>query len=264
MTTTLLNSDVQASDTVTASEKDFFDSLVRDKGTFNPFSDAGWRTIEDRFVEFVSPNQKARILDIGCGTGESRKLYIDHVGEYTGVDLSEASVRFARQRFPQSRWETANACELPFADQSFEIVAFSSVLHHIDEYRVALTEAWRVLKPGGHAFAFDPNVLHPAMALFRKPESPFYISEGVSPNERPLQPRDLQRQFRAAGFAEVRQRCQSNIPYRAVAPRLMNSMLTAYNLVDRIWESTGFGRWFGTFAITVGTKPMASVSNELR
>lgn len=247
---------------VVTREMEFFDSLVRDNGSFNPFGDAGWKTIERRFVDYVRPGHDNTLLDIGCGTGESRKLYIDHVAAYTGIDLSDASVNFARERFPKSEWLTANACTLPFDDQSFDIVAFSSVLHHIDNYPVALAEARRVLKPGGRVFAFDPNVLHPAMALFRKPESPFYLTAGVSPNERPLLPKDLQRNFAQAGFEEIRQRGQSNIPYRHVAPRLINSALSMYNFADRLWEACGLGRWFGTFVITAGTRPLTETERQ--
>lgn len=243
-------------------EQEFFDSLVRDNGSFNPFSDAGWSTIERRFVEFLQPRAADRLLDIGCGTGESRKLYIDHVADYTGVDLSAASIEFAARRFPQSTWQVANACDLPYADESFDIVSFSSVLHHIDNYEIALREARRVLRPGGRVFAFDPNVLHPAMALFRKPESPLYLSAGVSPNERPLRPIDLRQRFAAAGLMHIQQRAQSNIPYRHVAPRLMNSALSLYNLADRLWEGCGLGRWLGTFVITAGCKPTTSVERD--
>src|SRR4029079_6684875 len=117
--------------------------------------------------------------------------------------------------------------------------------------------AYRVLRPGGRAFAFDPNLLHPAMALFRHPARPGYIAEGVSPNERPLLPPVLAQAFRRAGFRRVRQRAQSDIPYRKVAPRRLNAALSAYDVADRIWQQVGLGRWFGTFILTCGRKPRA-------
>jgi len=242
-----------AASSATSSEQQFFDSLVRDQGSFNPFNDRGWQTLELRFLEFVCPEIGESLLDIGCGTGESRQIYRDHVANYTGVDLSEASIEYARKRFPSSTWKIADGCELPFDDSTFDLVAFSSVLHHIDDYEQALIEAHRVLKPGGRAFAFDPNARHPAMALFRNPSSPLYLSKGVSPNERPLQASELAARFQTAGFDRIRQQCQSNIPYRAVAPRLINSALSAYNLADRLWEAVGLGQHFGTFVVTSGT-----------
>ena len=111
--------------------------------------------------------------------------------------------------------------------------------------------------PGGHAFGFDPNLLHPAMALFRWPKSPFYIAEGVSPNESPLLPRTLRRAFAAAGYENVRQRCRSGVAYREVAPRVLNALLRFYNAADRAFDAVGLGRWFGTFVLTCGRKPAA-------
>lgn len=238
-----------------ARESSYFDGLIADKGDFNPFADRGWRTLARQFRRMVGPDRPLRLLDVGCGTGLSRQLYIEHSCLYAAIDLSLSALRIARQRFPESGWVKADACVLPFADESWDVVAFSSVLHHIPDYADALREAIRVLSPGGQAFAFDPNRLHPAMALFRWPRSPFYMSQGVSPNERPLMPGELRRAFAAAGFVDIRQKCQSDIPYRTVAPRVINACLGLYNFGDRIWERSGLGRWFGTFVVTAGRKP---------
>jgi SAM-dependent methyltransferase len=233
-------------------ERTFFDQYVADHGDFNPFAPRGWQTLARRFREMVGPSPTDRLLDVGCGTGHSRVIYAGAVGSYVGVDLSPASVAAARAAFPQNDWRVADACALPFADESFDVVAFSSVLHHIPDVPAALREARRVLRPGGRVFAFDPNLLHPAMALFRHPNSPGYIPEGVSPSERPLMPPMLATAFRRAGFRRVRQRAQSDIPYRAVAPRRLNAALAAYNLADWVWERVGLGLVFGTFVLTCG------------
>jgi len=96
-----------------------------------------------------------------------------------------------------------------------------------------------VLRPGGAVFAFDPNLLNPAMALFRHPTQPALSSPGISPDERPLLPTALKRAFREARFVDLRQRCLSGIAYRAVAPRLLNAGLTAFNIADRLWQWSG-------------------------
>ncbi len=237
------------------SDAEFFDELVLERGDFNPFADRGWETLAGRFEEMIPSRawgQRGRLLDIGCGTGRSRRVYARSSLKYSGVDLSFGALR--------QGWGAggsvlqADGTGLPFCEAAFEVVAFSSVLHHIPEFGRALVEAHRVLRPGGWVFAFDPNLLHPAMALFRWPRSPLYIAEGVSPNEAPLLPRALRREFVAAGFRDVDQRCQSDIPYRAVAPRLMNAFLSLYNRVDWLWEASGLGRWFGTFVLTAGRK----------
>ena len=195
------------------------------------------------------------MLDVGCGTGQSQRIYRDRAGLYVGVDLSLGALRLAQGRFDATGWMQADALRLPFAEGSFDVVAFSSVLHHIGDRGAALAEARRVLKPGGWVFAFDPNLLHPAMLLFRHPSSPLYSAEGVSPDEQPLLPKVLRQDFAANGFTAIGQRAQSDIPYRKVAPKGLDALLAAYNKADWAWEKIGLGRWFGTFVVTWGKKP---------
>jgi SAM-dependent methyltransferase len=237
------------------SEALYFDGLAATEGEFNPFTERGWSTLRRRFTELVNPASRLRILDIGCGTGQSRQLYAAHATEYVGIDLASRALEVARRKFPRDTWRCCDARSLPFSDGSFDVVAYSSVLHHIPDFSVALREGLRVLRPEGQAFAFDPNLLHPAMALFRHPISPLYTAKGVSPNEAPLLPRRLRRAFGEAGFVNLQQRAQSDLPYREVAPRLLNACLGAYNLADRWLERVGLGRWFGAFVLTSGQKP---------
>jgi SAM-dependent methyltransferase len=233
----------------------YFDRLVHEHGDFNPFTDHGWRTLASRFAAVVPRGERLRVLDVGCGTGQSRQVYLDRSSSYAGLDLSLGALRLAQARLAGSWWLQGDACRLPFGAASFDVVAFSSVLHHLPDRRSALTEALRVLRPGGWAFAFDPNLLHPAMLLFRHPRSPLYSSAGVSPDERPLLPSVLRRDFQDAGFAGIGQRCQSDIPYRAVAPQGLDALLPLYNRADWLWEKVGLGRWLGTFVVTWARRP---------
>jgi ubiquinone/menaquinone biosynthesis C-methylase UbiE len=201
-----------------------------------------------------APGAELSLLDVGCGTGRSQAVYRERTACYAGIDLSLAALALARRGDPRSSWLQADACRLPFGGGSFHVVAFSSVLHHLSLPHLALAEARRVLRPGGWVFAFDPNLLHPAMALFRHPKSPFYRSEGVSPDEHPLRPATLRAWFRAAGFVELGQRCQSDLPYRQVAPRGLDALLPLYNRLDWLWEKVGLGRWLGSFVVTWGRK----------
>lgn len=231
-----------------------FDRLVQEEGDFNPFTDHGWQTLARRFAAAVPGAPGLRLLDVGCGTGQSLRIYRERAGLYVGIDLSLGALRLASGRFDAASWSQADALRLPFRDGSFDVVAFSSVLHHLGDRGAALAEARRVLAPGGWVFAFDPNLLHPAMLLFRHPGSPLYSTEGVSPDEQPLLPSTLRRDFAAAGFAAIGQRCQSDVPYRKVAPRGLDALLGLYNRADRLWEKSGLGRWLGTFVVTWARK----------
>jgi len=235
-------------------ESQYFDRVVSGSGDFDPFKPRGWKTLARRFTEMIRLESPVRVLDVGCGTGQSRQIYAAHASRYTGLDLSAEALRVARGRFPESEFIHGNACRLPFAERIFDVVAFSSVLHHIEDFAAALIEARRVLTPGGQVFAFDPNLLHPGMALLRHPKSPLYLAEGVSPNERPLLPSELRIAFTKAGFENIRQRCQSDIPYRSVAPKLVNAFLSVHNICDWALEHSFLGRCFGTFTITCATK----------
>jgi len=238
-------------------ESEYFDSLVSSVGDFDPFKPRGWQTLAARFDAMVQPQQPFNLLDIGCGTGNSRQIYAKHIKQYTGVDLSNEALALARKRFPRDTFTQADACQLPYENNSFDGVAFSSVLHHIEVYADAVKEATRVVKPGGFVFAFDPNLLNPPMLLFRCPQSPLYTQNGVSPNERPLMPGALRKAFEAAGLERIQQRCQSHIPYRAVAPKLMNAFIGVQNFADMILEYSQLGRIFGLFVVTCGRKRSA-------
>jgi len=233
----------------------YFDRLVHETGDFNPFKDRGWQTLQRCFAQVTADTRELRVLDVGCGTGQSRRIYAPQARTYTGVDLSRVALRVARARHGGSAWLQGDAHRLPFADGSFDVIAFSSVLHHLADIEIALAAARRVVTPGGLIFAFDPNLLHPAMLLFRHPRSPFYRPEGVSPSERPMLPHRLRRAFDAAALTNVGQRCQSDIPYREVAPRWLNRLLTFYNSADWVGQKVGAARWFGTFVVTWGRKP---------
>jgi SAM-dependent methyltransferase len=238
----------------TSREARYFDRLVGAEGDFDPFTARAWTTLRRRFERVTPPRPGPRLLDVGCGTARSRQIYEGRFTRYVGIDLSLAALRVAASRH-RGEYIQADACRLPFPDASFELVAWSSVLHHIPDRRAALAEGFRVLRPGGRAFAYDPNLLHPAMALFRHPNSPLYSPKGVSPNEAPLLPRALRDDFLWAGFTSVRQRGQSDLPYRSVAPRKLDALLALYNRLDWLWERLGLGRRLGAFVISWGGRP---------
>jgi ubiquinone/menaquinone biosynthesis C-methylase UbiE len=244
---------------VSAREQAYFDAVVRESGDFNPFLPAGWALLRQRFRELVPcAGEHLHLLDIGCGTGQSRQIYRDSVHQLTGIDLSPVAIAAAQRQFPEDTWLVANALDLPFEPHTFDLITFSSVLHHLDDPIAALQEAVRVLRPGGMVFAYDPNVLHPAFFVLRHPRSLFYLRQGVSPNERPLHPACLRQAFTRAGLDSIQQRCQSNIPFRQVSPRWLRPGITAYNFFDHCWEVVGLGRWMGSFILTVGVAPESS------
>lgn len=95
------------------------------------------------------------VLEIGCGLGTDGAQFAQAGAKYTGVDLTEAAVDLARKRFElfnlAGDFRTADAENLDFADNSFDLVYSHGVLHHTPETGKAIKEIHRVLRPGGRA-----------------------------------------------------------------------------------------------------------------
>ena len=96
-----------------------------------------------------------KVLEVGCGLGTDGAQFARAGADYTGVDLTEAAVELARKRFAVSglrgRFQTADAENLAFENESFDLVYSHGVLHHTPDTGRAVNEIWRVLRPGGRA-----------------------------------------------------------------------------------------------------------------
>ena len=91
------------------------------------------------------------VLDIGAGSGHMLNLLGCHYGTRgTGVDISELALRRVLEFNPlELRFLLADAERLPFADGAFDRVISFDVLEHLPNQQAALTEAARVVRPGG-------------------------------------------------------------------------------------------------------------------
>lgn len=99
-----------------------------------------------------------QVLEIGLGQGTDGEQIVKQGGIYSAVDLTEESVKRVQTRFelknlPFEEVQQASALELPFKDNSFDIVFSHGVLHHIPEIDRAQKEIARVLRPGGRLIA---------------------------------------------------------------------------------------------------------------
>lgn len=98
--------------------------------------------------------RSATVLDLGCGAGVLTESLLERGYTVSGVDISQDMLDLAGerlQRFPESSYELRQAeCEdLPYPDDTFDVVACIGVFGYLDNVEEALTEIGRVLKPGG-------------------------------------------------------------------------------------------------------------------
>jgi SAM-dependent methyltransferase len=103
----------------------------------------------DRFLEGLP--EGARILDLGCGTGEPIAAYVAGRGfRVTGVDVAAAMLAIARQRSPQSDWRQADMRSLALPERFHGILGWDSFFHLTPEaQRATLPRLARHLLPGG-------------------------------------------------------------------------------------------------------------------
>ncbi|HEX6946030.1 MAG TPA: class I SAM-dependent methyltransferase [Acidimicrobiia bacterium] len=89
------------------------------------------------------------LLDLGCGLGQVLEMAAERGATVSGVDPSPSMVRRARQRVPGARIELGSAEDIPFPDHSFTHVLGLATFHHWMDRELGLSEAVRVLGPGG-------------------------------------------------------------------------------------------------------------------
>lgn len=146
---------------------------------FTSFEREAWGRVADAYAEglasltaqaivplldAVGAGAGTRLLDVACGTGELAAVAHWRGAEVTGVDLAGAMLEHARARLPREViLREGDAQALPLADASCDAVTMAFLLGHLAEPGRALTEAARVLVPGGRvAFAWWRDFDHTA------------------------------------------------------------------------------------------------------
>ncbi|HEU5278194.1 MAG TPA: class I SAM-dependent methyltransferase [Gaiellaceae bacterium] len=93
----------------------------------------------------LEPGQ--RVLDVGCGVGAFLRLVANRGGEPHGIDASEALVAFARTRLPAADLRVGEMEDLPWDDDTFDLVTGFNSFFFANDMVAALREAGRVAKP---------------------------------------------------------------------------------------------------------------------
>lgn len=104
-----------------------------------------------------------KLLDIGCGHGFIHPFLVDLGCKVVGVDTASEVLPLARNGNPGIDYVAYDGRTLPFAGQSFDVVLTICVMHHVPppQWPAFLTEAKRVLRPGGRIIIFEHNPLNP-------------------------------------------------------------------------------------------------------
>ena len=148
------------------------------------------------------------ILDAGCGEGITLEKLVKLFpkANVVGIDTEPENLRICRRH--QLPAQEGSLYALPFDDASFDTILFLEVIEHLDTPEKALSEIFRVLRPGGRIIVIFPNdsafmLARLAMGMFREA---FYNPGHV----RQWTPRQIRRSLKASGFIPVAAR---SIPF---------------------------------------------------
>ncbi|MEU6599436.1 methyltransferase domain-containing protein [Streptomyces flaveolus] len=109
----------------------------------------GAAELRARSYELLHAGPGTPVVDVGCGAGRAVAELAERGVRTVGVDPDERMINVARSRWPEADFRVAGAYELPLADASTAGYRADKVFHELTEPEAALTEARRVLRPGG-------------------------------------------------------------------------------------------------------------------
>jgi len=247
-------SHVPSIDEVAAREKEFFAGYYGE-GTIHP-KVKRMRLGRDigAIREQCLTAETARVLSVGCGAGELERLLAPHVGHILAVDLSPVAIERAKRELSQTSIENiefrcADALKLA-ESEPFDLVVCAAFLHHVPASHLAafLTTITKSLAPGGWLYSQDPNVGGLARRVGR-----FVLGRRYhryhSPDERELDPRELEQHLHSIGMAATRTRGLDVllIPLSYMLPRAPAWFFAPVLWFDRMWCATGLHRWASGF-----------------
>lgn len=117
-----------------------------------------------------------RVLDVACGVGYGSVILCEAgAASVVAVDLAFDAIA-ANGEARQPLFTNANACKLPFGDETFDVVVSFETIEHVPDPESLLQEIRRVLKPGGICICSSPNRDFKPFTG-NKEENPYHISE---------------------------------------------------------------------------------------
>jgi ubiquinone/menaquinone biosynthesis C-methylase UbiE len=130
----------------------------------NPLQQTFNSELLNRVLSHLQPRPETLFLDAGCGRGDHAMRLVGRGYHGVGIDLSATVLHRAKERVAavnctETRLDFAQGCveTLPFANDSFGFVHCRGVLMHIPDWKAALRELCRVLKPNGSILVMENN-----------------------------------------------------------------------------------------------------------
>lgn len=144
----------------------------------------GWDDYIRTYRTFASGKD---VLEYGCGDSKSFLSLAPLVKTLQAIDISDNAIARLKAENEASNVElhVMDAMNMTFADESFDLVFGSGIIHHLDT-ETAAREVARVLRPGGRAVFWEPLGLNPLINAYRR-----LTPDVRTPDEHPLRPKDF-------------------------------------------------------------------------
>ena len=139
-----------------------FDSVYDKYDLMNDFMSLGIHRIwKKNLMSWMNPSKNKKLIDVACGTGDIAKLFLnltDTNKEIFCVDPNRGMIGKGKTKlsnYKNIKWVIAAAEKLPIKDNTCDFYTISFGLRNTKDINKALSEAYRVLKPGGRYFCLE-------------------------------------------------------------------------------------------------------------
>jgi demethylmenaquinone methyltransferase/2-methoxy-6-polyprenyl-1,4-benzoquinol methylase len=142
--------------------KNVFNKVYDKYDLMNDFMSLGIHRIWKKdLIQLMNPSKEKKLIDVACGTGDLGKLYLDSVGanqKILCVDPNKNMIKKGKsklKKYKNIKWIIASAENLPIQDNSCDYYTISFGLRNTKNLNKALSEAYRILKPGGRYLCLE-------------------------------------------------------------------------------------------------------------
>ena len=139
-----------------------FNQVFNKYDLMNDFMSMGvHRYWKKSLINMMSPEKNRKLIDVGCGTGDIGRLFLENTNkeaEITCVDPNQGMISEGKKKlcnYKNVKWVISQAEKLPITENSFDYYTISFGLRNTKNLNKALSEAYRVLKPGGRYLCLE-------------------------------------------------------------------------------------------------------------
>ena len=139
-----------------------FDQVYDQYDLMNDFMSLGvHRLWKKDLLNMMNPTSNQKLIDVACGTGDIAKLFLNYVNKKSYVTCVDPNIGMIKKgkeklkKFNNLNWVVASAEKLPMAINSFDFYTISFGLRNTKDLNKSLSEAYRVLKPGGRYLCLE-------------------------------------------------------------------------------------------------------------